>query len=73
MKAELQGQFSFFRKRYEIPGKIKFLETITSFKIAEAVVKPVGINKIWEPLLRAAFDSFGEKRIIRRQVTASDL
>ena len=73
MKAKIQSHLSFFRKGYEIPGKIKFLEAIASFELTKPVIKPVRISEIGNLSLRTAFDSFRQKRIVRCHITTGDL
>src|SRR6266705_1046769 len=59
VKAELQCHFSFTSQRDEIPRQVEFLKAIASLEVAQAVIKPICIHKVREPLLRAAFDGFG--------------
>jgi len=63
VQPEFQSELSYWRKWHKRARYVESLKTIASFEIAQAVIKPICIDKVWEPFLRAAFCCFCQKHI----------
>ena len=50
-----------------------FEDPFLQYSVPQAILKPVCIGKIWNALLCTTFHSFGQERIVRREITTGDL